>query len=328
MKDTMKKEPMLKLIAALSMTAAFGLAHAQWPERSITVVVPFPPGGGLDLTARQIAPLLSKELGQPVVVENRAGATGSIGAGAVAKAPPDGYLLLWSSLTSHAIHASLYGAAVPYDLEKNFSAVTVFGTIPLVFVVNPSVKATNLAELIALAKSKPGSLTFASGGHGSVQHLAGEMFQRMAGVQMLHVPYKGIGPAMIDLMGGQVNLAIESLAATQPHIRSGKLRALAVASPQRVATIPDVPTTAESGLKGFEVPVNLFLMAPAGTPAPVIARLNGAMKLIVGREDFRNSLQAQAVAAAHQTPEQAAQLVRDELAKWTRVIREANIKPE
>jgi tripartite-type tricarboxylate transporter receptor subunit TctC len=246
----------------------------------------------------------------------------------VAKAPPDGYVLLWSSLTSHAIHASLYGASVPYDLEKNFSPVMVFGTIPLVFVVNPSVKASNLSELIALGKAKPGALTFASGGNGSVQHLAGEMFKRMAGVDMLHVPYKGIGPAMNDLIGGQVSLAIESLAATQPHIRSGKLRALAVASRQRVATIPDVPTSAESGLKGFEVPVNLFVMAPAATPAPVISRINGAMKAIVGRADFRDSLQAQAVVAMDQTPEQAAQLVRDELGKWSKVINEANIKPE
>jgi tripartite-type tricarboxylate transporter receptor subunit TctC len=324
----MKRRTILTFLASLAGAGALGAAHAQWPERPITLVVPFPPGGGLDITARQIAPLLSKDLGQPVVVENRAGATGSIGASAVAKASPDGYLLLWSSLTSHAIHTSLYGAAVPYDLQKNFSPVVVFGTIPLVFVVNPQVKAANLAELIALAKAKPGSLTFASGGNGSVQHLAGEMFKRMAGVDLLHVPYKGIGPALNDLMGGQVNLAIESLAATQPHIRSGKLRALAVASPQRVATIPDVPTSAESGLKGFEVPVNLFVMAPPGTPAPVVARLNGAMKAVVGRSDFRDNLQAQAVVAAWQTPEQAGKLVADELAKWTRVIRDANIKPD
>ncbi|MSQ71945.1 MAG: tripartite tricarboxylate transporter substrate binding protein [Betaproteobacteria bacterium] len=324
----MKRTIVLTLLAALAGAPSFGVAQAQWPERTITLLVPFPPGGGLDITARQIAPLLSKELGQAVVVENRAGATGSIGASAVAKAPPDGYLLLWSSLTSHAIHVSLYGASVPYNLETNFTPVVVFGTIPLVFVVNPAVKANNLSELIALAKAKPGALAFASGGNGSVQHLAGEMFKRMAGVDMLHVPYKGIGPAMNDLIGGQVNLAIESLAATQPHIRSGRLRALAVASAQRVATIPDVPTSAESGLQGFDVPVNLFLMATAATPAAVVARLNGAMKTVLGRPEFRDNLQAQAVVATYQPPEQAAQLVREELAKWGRVIREAGIKPE
>lgn len=324
----MNRRSLLVSLAAVAAAFSIGAAHAQWPERPVTLLVPYPPGGGLDLTARQIAPLLSKELGQPVVVDNRAGATGSIGANAVAKASPDGYLLLWSSLTSHAIHASLYGATIPYDLDKNFSPVAVFGTIPLVFVVNPSVKANNLSELISLAKSKPGSITFASAGNGSVQHLAGEMFKRMAGVDILHVPYKGIGPAMNDLIGGQVNLAIESLAATQGHIRSGKLRALAVAAPQRVATIPDVPTSAESGLKGFEVPVNLVAMAPAGTPAPIVARLNGALKNILDRAEFRDKLQAQAIVPAHQTPAQAQQLVRDELAKWTRVVREANIKPE
>jgi tripartite-type tricarboxylate transporter receptor subunit TctC len=324
----MTRRTLIACLLAFAAALSFGTARAQWPERPITLVVPFPPGGGLDITARQIAPLLSQELGQPVVVENRAGATGSIGANAVAKAPPDGYLLLWSSLTSHSIHALLYAHTVPYDLEKSFAPISVFGTIPLVFVVNPSVPAKSLSELIELARSKPGSVTFASGGNGSVQHLAGEMFQRMTGVRMLHVPYKGIGPAMNDLIAGQVSLSIESLAATQPHIRSGKLRALAVAAPARVATIPDVPTSAEAGLRGFEVPVNLFVVAPAGTPAPVVAKLNGAMKSIIGRDDIRQRLQAQAVVPAHQSPEQAAALVREELARWGKVIREADIKPE
>jgi tripartite-type tricarboxylate transporter receptor subunit TctC len=317
------------LISLLAVSALCAAAvHAQWPERPVTLVVPFPPGGGLDITARQIAPLLTKELGQTVVVENRPGATGSIGVSAVAKAKPDGYLLLWSSLTSHSIHSALYGERVPYDLSRDLAPVSVFGTIPLVFVVNPSVQARTLAELIALAKAKPGSLTFASGGNGSVQHLSGEIFQRMAGVNLLHVPYKGIGPALNDLMGGQVHLSIESLAATQPHIRSGKLRALAVAAPDRVATIPDVPTTTEAGLKGFEVPVNLFIAAPAGTPPPVINRLNDAMKNIVLGAEMKERLQAQAVVASHQTPQAAANLISDEFAKWSKVIRDANIKPE
>ncbi|MES2538718.1 MAG: tripartite tricarboxylate transporter substrate binding protein [Pseudomonadota bacterium] len=325
----MKRTALLKFLAAVAAAVSFGAAHAAWPERPITLIVPFPPGGGLDLTARVIAPLLQKELGQSVIVVNRAGATGSIGADAVAKSPADGYTLLWGSLTSHAIYSALYAKQVPYDLEKNFTPVTVFGTIPLAFVLNPSVKAKNLSELIALAKSKPGSLTYATSGNGSVQHLAGEMFQRMAGVQMLHVPYKGIGPAMLDLIAGQVNFSIESVAATLSYINSGKLRALAVASGQRVPMAPDVPTTAEAGLKGFEVGAKLFVAAPAGTPAPIIAALSGAMKSILeNRADIKEALQAQAVVAAYTTPAEAAQLVRKELDMWTKVIQDAKIKPE
>jgi tripartite-type tricarboxylate transporter receptor subunit TctC len=315
-------------VSAIAAAAFFSTAHAEWPERAVTLVVPFPPGGGLDITARQIAPLLSKDLGQPVVVENRAGATGSIGAGAVSKAPPDGYLLLWSSLTSHSIHGSLYRQGVPYDLEKNFAPIVVFGAIPLVFVVNPSVKANSLQEFTALAKSQPGSLAFASGGNGSVQHLAGEMFQRMAAVQMLHVPYKGIGPALNDLMGGQVQLIVESLAATLPHIKSGRIRALAVASNSREATIPNIPTTGEAGLKGFDVSVKLFVMAPAATPKPIVARLNGAMKNILETNAVKNALASQAVVASYQSPEEAAHLVRNENLKWAKVIADANIQPE
>jgi len=319
---------MLKAIVLILSLLAVP-AFAQYPERTVTVVVPYPPGGGLDITARQIAPLLSKELGgQAVVVENRAGATGSIGASAVAKANPDGYLLLWSSLTSHSIHGSLYGAQVPYDLEKNFSPVVVFGAIPLVFVVNPKVPANTLPELIALAKAKPGSLAFASGGNGSVQHLAGEMFQRAAGIQLLHVPYKGIGPAVQDLIGGQVQLIVESLAATVSHINGGRMRALAVASNQREATIPNVPTASEAGLKGFEVTVKLFLLAPPGTPAPVVSKLNGAMKTILESAAVKETLHKQAVVPMWQTPDEAGRLIREENAKWTRVIREGNIKPE
>ena len=304
-------------------------AFAQYPERPITVVVPYPPGGGLDITARQMAPLLSKELGsQPVVVENRAGATGSIGASSVAKANPDGYLLLWSSLTSHSIHGQLYGAQVPYDLEKSFSPVVVFGAIPLVFVVNPGVQANTLNDLIALAKAKPGALAFASGGNGSVQHLAGEMFQRAAGIRMLHVPYKGIGPAVNDLMGGQVQLIVESLAATISHINGGRMRALAVASAQRESTIPNVPTASEAGLKGFEVTVKLFLLAPPGTPAPVVTRVNGAMKSVLDRAEVKEALRKQAVVPMWQTPDEAARLIRDENAKWAKVIKDGDIKPE
>jgi tripartite-type tricarboxylate transporter receptor subunit TctC len=317
----------LRFCAALAAILFIGAAQA-WPDRTVTLLVPFPPGGALDISARILGPHLSKELGQPVIVENRAGATGSIGSNAVAKAPPDGYLLLWSSLSSHAIHGILYGNTLPYDLEKNFTAINVFGAVPMAMVVNPSVKANTLAELIALAKAKPGSLSFASSGNGSVQHLSGELFQRLAGVQLLHVPYKGIGPSVIGLVGGQVDIGIESLPATLPHVRAGKLRALMVGSSERVPFVPDVPTPAEAGLRGFEVGIQLFFFAPAGTPAPIVNRLNGAMKAMLERPAVKELLLTQAIVPVYQTPEEAAQVVRAEIAKWTKVIRDANIKPE
>jgi tripartite-type tricarboxylate transporter receptor subunit TctC len=319
---------MQRFLAAVSLAIAFGAAHAQWPERTVTVVVPFPPGGALDISARILTPHLAKELGQPVIVENRAGAMGSIGSHAVARASPDGYLLLWSSLTSHAIHGLLYGQTVPYNLEKSFAPIAVFGAVPVGMVVHPSVKAHSVAELIALAKAKPGGIAYATSGNGSVQHLSGELFQRLTGVQMLHVPYKGIGPAVNDLVGGQVQLGIESMAAILPHIRAGKLRALMVGSRERVPYLPDVPTPAEAGLKGFEVGIQLFFFAPAGTPAPTLARLNGAMKTILERPAIREALQAQAIVAQVQTPAEAAQMVRDEINKWARVILDADIKPD
>ena len=323
----MKPRYFLHSLAALAAVLSFGAAHA-WPDRTVTLLVPFPPGGALDISARILAPQLSTELGQPVIVENRAGATGSIGANAVAKAPPDGYLLLWSSLSSHAIHGILYGNTLAYDLEKNFTPINVFGAVPMAMVVNPAVKASTLAELVALAKANPGSLSFASSGNGSVQHLSGELFQRLAGVQLLHVPYKGIGPSVIGLVGGQVDIGIESLPATLPHVRSGRLRALMVGSSERVPFVPEVPTPAEAGLKGFEVGIQLFFFAPAGTPALIVGRLNGAMKSVLEKPAVREILLTQAIVPVYQTPEEAAQVVRAEIAKWTKIIRDANINPE
>jgi tripartite-type tricarboxylate transporter receptor subunit TctC len=294
----------------------------------VTLLVPFPPGGALDISARIMAPYLAKELGQSTIVENRAGATGSIGSNAVAKAPPDGYLLLWSSLSSHAIHGILYGHTLGYDLEKNFTAINVFGAVPMAMVVSSSVKANSVGELIALAKAKPGGLSYASSGNGSVQHLSGELFQRIAGVELLHVPFKGIGPSVIALVGGQVDIGIESFPATKPHVQSGKLRALMVGSSQRVPFIPEVPTPAEAGLKGFDVGIQLFFFAPAGTPVAIVNRLNGAMKTVLDNPAAKEALLAQAIVPVYQTPEEAAKVVRNEIAKWSKVIREANIKAE
>jgi tripartite-type tricarboxylate transporter receptor subunit TctC len=302
-------------------------AAQDYPSRPIKLVVPYPPGGATDVIGRVMAQKLSGVLGQQVVVDNRAGAAGSIGAAAVGKSTPDGYTLLMGALTSHSINANLYGAAATgFDIDKSFAPVAVVGVVPLVFVVNPSVKANSLAELIALAKAAPGTLSFASAGNGSPQHLAGELFQRMAGVSMLHVPYKGSGPAMNDLVGGQVSSMVETAPAALQLIKSGKLRALATATAQPVGTLPGVPTAAQAGLKDFEVSSMFGILAPAGTPAAVVGKLNGALKGILQQAEVRDSMLAQGAVAMYTTPEEASAAIRAESDKWAKVIKDGNIK--
>ena len=317
----------LKTLLCLSLAAALTPALAQdYPSRPIKLVVPYPPGGATDVIGRVMAQKLSGVLGQQVVVDNRAGAAGSIGAAAVGKSAPDGYTLLMGALTSHSINANLYGAAAGFDIDKSFSPVAVVGVVPLVFVVHPAVKANNLQELIALAKATPGSLSFASAGNGSPQHLAGELFQRMAGVSMLHVPYKGSGPAMNDLVGGQVSSMIETAPAALQLIKAAKLRALATTTAQPVGTLPGVPTAAQAGLKDFEVNSMFGILAPAGTPAAVVAKLNGALKGILQQAEVRDSLLAQGAVALYTTPEEATVAIRAESDKWAKVIKDGNIK--
>ena len=320
--------PALAFIAAVGMLCAgVGTAFAQeYPSKPVKLLVPYPPGGATDVIGRVMAQKLSVALGQQVVVDNRAGAAGSIGAAAVARSTADGYTLLMGALTSHAINAVLYGQATGFDIEKSFSPVAVVGVVPLVFVVNPGVKANNLQELIALAKASPGAISFASAGNGSPQHLAGELFQRLAGVSMLHVPYKGSGPAMNDLVGGQVLSMVETAPAALQLIKSGKLRALATATAQPVSTLPGVPTAAQAGLKDFEVNSMFGILAPAGTPAPIVARLNTALKGILSQQDVRDSMLGQGVLALYTTPDEAAASIRDETAKWARVVKDGNIK--
>lgn len=299
-----------------------------WPDKPVRLIVPYPPGGATDVIGRVMAQRLSSALGQQVVVDNRSGAAGSLGAGAVAKSPPDGYTLLMGAMTSHSISAALNPSGVPYDIEKSFAPVAIVGTVPLVFVVHPAVKANTLAELISLAKSNPGALSIASSGNGSPQHLAAEMFKRAAGVDLLHVPYKGSGPAMTDMIGGQVQVMIETAPAAQPHIKSGKLRALASATAQPVGTLPGVPTTAQAGLPGFEVASMFGIAAPAGTPAPVINKLSAALKAILAEPEVRDQLLAQGAIATWTSPEDTAAALRAEVAKWAKVIKDGNIKPE
>ncbi len=329
LEKSLARRALLAGMAAAAVLGMTGPVLAQdYPNKVIKLVVPYPPGGATDVIGRVMAQKLSVALGQQVVVDNRAGAAGSIGAAAVAAAPADGYTLLMGAMTSHSISAALNPKVATFDMDKSFAPVAIVGTVPLVFVVNPSIKANTLAEFIALAKSRSAPLSFASAGNGSPQHLAGEMFQRAAGVQMLHVPYKGSGPAMTDLMGGQVDSMIETAPAAQSHIKAGKLRAIAAASAQRIATLPEVPTATEAGLKGFEVSSMFGIAAPAGTPAAIVTRLNDALKSILTLPDVKESLLAQGVIATYSTPQEATVALRTESAKWTKVIRDGNIKPD
>ena len=319
-------------VAAIAMViAGFGAlplpaAAQDYPNKPIKLIVPYPPGGATDVIGRVMAQKLSVALGQQVVVDNRGGAAGSIGAAAVARSAPDGYTLLMGALTSHSINAVLYGAAAGFDIEKSFAPIAIVGVVPLVFVVNPAVNASTLMELVALAKATPGAITFASSGNGSPQHLAGELFQRMAGVKMLHVPYKGSGPAMNDLVGGQVQTMIETAPASLQLIKSGKLRALATATAQPLGTLPGVPTAAQAGLKDFEVSSMFGIVAPVGTPAQIVGKINAALKGVLSQQDVRDSMLAQGAAATYTTPEEAAVAIRNEVAKWAKVVKEGDIK--
>jgi tripartite-type tricarboxylate transporter receptor subunit TctC len=320
----------LPLIASLiGLLAIPGWVDAAaYPDKPIRMVVPFPPGGATDVIGRVLAEKLSTALGQQVIVDNRSGASGNIGADAVAKAPGDGYTILMGAVTSHSINATLERAILKYNLEKDLTPIAIVGSVPLVFVVHPSVPANSLQQLIALGKAKPGYLTFASSGFGAPQRLAAEMFKRQAGLEMLHVPYKGSGPAMIDLIGGQVLTMVETVPASLPYIKAGQLRPLAVTTAQRIPMLPDVPTAAEAGLPGFEVSSMFGILAPAGTSKPIIARLNSELAKILQLPDVKDKFQQQGVFATYTTPEQAAQRIHAEVAMWARVIKEGNIKSE
>lgn len=313
--------------AALAMLVMTASAQ-EYPHKTIKLVVPYPPAGATDFVGRIMAQKLAIALGQAVVVENRGGAAGSIGAAAVARAPADGYTLLMGALSSHTISAALYGAAVGFDIDKSFAPVSIVAKVPLVVVVNPALKANSLAELIAMARANPGGVSIASSGNGSPQHLASELFQHLAGVKMLHVPYKGSGPALADLVAGHVQVMIDTVVSCQPFVKAGNLRALATATHDPVDALPGVPTAAQAGLKDFEVSSMFGIVAPAGTPAPVIAKLNAALKKILALQDVKDHLLGQGMVAAYTTPEGAAQAISEDSARWTKVIRDGNIKSD
>jgi tripartite-type tricarboxylate transporter receptor subunit TctC len=313
------------VIAAALLLAAGG-ASAQYPTKTIKLVVPYPPGGATDVIGRVLAQRLSGPLGQQVVIDNRGGAGGNIGAESVARSAPDGYTLLMGALTSHSIMATLEKGTLRYDLGKDLVPVAVVGSVPLVWVVHPSLPVKNLQELVAYAKANPGKLTYASSGAGAPQRMCAELFRLKIGADMIHVPYKGSGPAMGDLVGGQVLTMCETVPASLQLIKGGKLRALAVTTAERISQLPDVPTAAEAGVTGIEVSSLFGVMAPAGTPAAVITRLNAEIQKILALPEAQEQLLQQGAYAVRMSPEQSGERIRKEIAQWAKVIQEANIK--
>jgi tripartite-type tricarboxylate transporter receptor subunit TctC len=312
------------LMAAVFLVApATAPAQAAYPTKPIRLIVPFPPGGSVDPLARVLGQKLSEALGQQIIVDNRPGGNAIIGTELVSKAPADGYTLLLAS-TSHVTNSQLVPTA--YDAMKDFVPVATLSESPMILVVNPSVPAHSLQELIALAKSKPTELNYSSAGSGNPNHLAGEMFNVMAGVKTTHVPYKGGAPAIADLLGGQVQFSYGSAIIVLPHIRQGKLRALAVSSAKRLQTLPDVPTFAEAGLPGYEISIWNAVLAPAGTPREVVARLNKEIDRIMALPEVQEKLDAGAMTRLTLPPAEFSKLMKSDMEKFGRIIKTANVK--
>jgi tripartite-type tricarboxylate transporter receptor subunit TctC len=320
-----------KRIVAFSLVFACACAIAQpaadtYPNKPVRFILPFPPGGGTDILGRIIAERLTQSLGQPVVMENRGGAGGNVGVEAAAKSVPDGYTIVLAAPTL-AISPSLY-TKLNYDPVKDLAPISLVGTVPNVLITHPSVPAPNLAEFIALAKTKPGGMNFGSGGSGTSNHLAGELFNTVAGVKLVHVPYKGVNLAMNDVLGGEIQLVVIGIPAALPHIKAGRLRALGVIAPQRAPTLPEVPTVAEAGLQNYEVTTWYGVLAPAGTPRPVIARLNGELVRLMHAPDLKERFAAIGIETRTGTPEEFADYIRQEIAKWGKVVRDAGLKAD
>lgn len=312
------------LLAAFCAAAPGSVSGQGYPSRPIRLVVPFSPGAGTDAISRILAQKLAESLGQSIVVDNRPGAGGTIGTEIVAKAQGDGYILLFAP-AAHAINPSIY-PKLGYDTEKDLIPVSIAASLPVVLAVEVSVAAKSVGELVALAKSQPGKLTMASAGNGTVFHLTGEMFKAAAGINLVHVPFKGGAPAMAALVGGQVSMAFETSLTVAPHVKSGKLRALAVASNGPIAILPEVPTLAQAGYPGILSENWYGLYAPGGTPKEVIARLHADLAKAVADPQTRQKLAAQGAETRELTPDQSAAFVRAEIAKWARVVRESGAK--
>ena len=314
------------LMAGAAFAASSTSAAEDYPSRPVHVVVPYPAGGPNDIIVRMVGKRLGETLGEPIVVENRPGAGGNIGTDSVAKSAPDGYTLV--SVGPGALIINPLLGKVPYDTMRDFAPVTIMAVAPNALVAHPSFPAKSVKDLIALAKRKPGAINYASGGTGSTPHLAAALFAVMAGVQLTHVPYKGTGPATADLVGGQVQIAFLGIPTVLPHIRSGKLRALAVTGARRSPELPDVPTVAEAGVPGYELSPWYGLLAPAGTPGAVVARLAAEATKIVREPAMREQLVAQGAEPAGGTPEAFARTLRSDAALWKKVVKDAGIRAD
>ena len=317
-------------ILAFVLSSVGSVHHAQaqsWPGRTITFIVPFPPGGSTSIVARVIADKMSQLLGQSIVVDNRGGAGGTVGTKAAAKADPDGYTILVGYTGTLAIGPSLY-KNVGYDPRKDFVPIGMIGHAPTSLVVHPSFPAKTVAELIAYAKANPGKVNFGSAGVGTVSHITGEYFARAAGIKLVHIPYKGTGPALSDLLGGHIPMAFAPIPATHANVSAGFLRALAVTSTTRNALLPEVPTLIEAGLSSFDASLYYGLAAPAGTPRPIIDRLNKALQATLASDEVRNRLAVEGAEPLPSTPEEYAADIDHEEAQWSKVIKASGAKAE
>ena len=302
-------------------------AQGAYPNKSVKLIVPFPPGGGNDVIGRVIAQKLSDRWGQTVVVDNRAGANGIVGLQALTQSAPDGYTLAVGAAGPLAVNPSLY-ARLPYDPIKDFAPITNMVNYPLLLVTHPSVPVKNVRELVALAKAKPDQLSYASPGSGNSGHLAGELFNSMAGVQTVHIPYKGQGPALTDLLSGQVSMLYSSIPSVIQQVKSGQLRALAVGSAKRLPSLPDIPTLAESGVPGYEAYSWVGLVAPAHTPADIVKKIHRDVSDILKDKEVAEKLNQQGALPVGDTPEEFGLYIKNEIAKWGKVVRDANIKAD
>jgi tripartite-type tricarboxylate transporter receptor subunit TctC len=323
----MKAHDMKNVLAAMLLMPALALAQS-FPSRTVTIVVPFPPGGGTDTGTRVVAQKLSQKWGQAVVVENKPGAAGILGAEQVSKAKPDGYTLMMGNIGTQSINPSLYGRKLTYNADAAFTPVTLVAELPMVMLAGPATSAKTPAEVIAYAKANPGRTTYSSSGPGGSMHLAGALFENETRTEMLHVPYKGGGPAIADLIAGHVDISFATILESSGHIKSGRLRALAVTSDKRYPTLPDVPTLAESGLRGFNTGSWIGLVAPAGTPKDVVERIARDVREVVNAPDVREQFIQQGATPVGGTPAEFAALIDNDRKRYAQIIRERNITAE
>jgi tripartite-type tricarboxylate transporter receptor subunit TctC len=313
-------------LSALTIVLAASALAQNYPSRPIRIVVPYLAGGGVDTAARVVGQKLGEAFGQSVIVDNKPGANTNIGSDFVAKSAPDGYTLLLAN-SSQVANVSIYGK-MPYDLRKDLGPVTLIGTTPVLLVVHPSLPVKSAKDLIALAKSKPGQLTYASAGFGSPTHIAPELFRWMAGIDMLHIPYKGGSQVVTDLVGGQITLYFSAMSTGLPLVKTGRLRALGVTSPKRFPAVPDIPTIAESGLPGYELVGWFALLLPRATPEAIVATLNAAAVKVLGTPDMKERLLNDGIEVVGSSPQDLDAFIRKELVKYEKLVRAANIRPE